>query len=168
LEDVSFLVERALLQLPQPRQPHVALVEATLVRAWPGNVRELLREIAEAAGRAPGAERIRAEHLDARAGRALTTTMLTGMARASVRGAGERPEASVAAGETPAPEGRTRAPLRARHPRWRGLWSAGGSSTRWSSAPGTRPARRSYSGMSLRTLVSRLAEHNVARPRKRT
>jgi transcriptional regulator with PAS, ATPase and Fis domain len=84
-EDVSFLVEHALSQLPQPRQAHVSFVEAILVRAWPGNVRELLREIAEAAGRAPGAERVRAEHLDARAGHALTATVRAGQDTERIR-----------------------------------------------------------------------------------
>jgi DNA-binding NtrC family response regulator len=68
LEDVPFLVERALTQLTPPRRPHASLVEASLRRVWPGNVRELLREIADAAGRVSDGERVRAEHLDARAG----------------------------------------------------------------------------------------------------
>jgi transcriptional regulator of acetoin/glycerol metabolism len=68
LEDIPFLVERALSQCDPPRRPHVSLVEAALGRSWPGNVRELLREIAEAARRAPDTERVQAEHLDALAG----------------------------------------------------------------------------------------------------
>ncbi|HEX3764523.1 MAG TPA: sigma 54-interacting transcriptional regulator [Kofleriaceae bacterium] len=68
LEDVAFLIECALARLAPPRRPHASLVEAALRRAWPGNVRELVREIAAAAGAAPDAERVRAEHLDARAG----------------------------------------------------------------------------------------------------
>jgi transcriptional regulator with AAA-type ATPase domain len=68
LEDVAFLIEHALAQLTPPRQPHASLIEVALRRAWPGNVRELVREIAGAASVAPGTERVRAEHLDPRAG----------------------------------------------------------------------------------------------------
>jgi DNA-binding NtrC family response regulator len=77
LEDVPFLVERALSQLSPARHPHASLVEAALQRAWPGNVRELLRDIAEAASRATGTERVRAEHLDVHAGHALAATAST-------------------------------------------------------------------------------------------
>jgi transcriptional regulator with AAA-type ATPase domain len=70
-EDIAFLIEVALAQLAPPRRPHASLVEAALRRIWPGNVRELVRECAAAAGRADDAERVRAEHLDARAGCAL-------------------------------------------------------------------------------------------------
>jgi transcriptional regulator with PAS, ATPase and Fis domain len=70
-EDIAFLVERALAQIAPPRQPHASLVEAALQRVWPGNVRELMREVAHAAGSAPGAERVRAAHLDPLAGCAI-------------------------------------------------------------------------------------------------
>jgi transcriptional regulator with AAA-type ATPase domain len=71
LEDIAFLIERALAQLAPPRLPHASLVDAALRRAWPGNVRELVRETAAAASTAQDDERVRAEHLDARAGCAL-------------------------------------------------------------------------------------------------
>jgi transcriptional regulator with AAA-type ATPase domain len=76
-EDVSFLIEHALATLTPPRRAHASLVEAALRRAWPGNVRELLRECTEAASHAGDTERVRAEHLDERAGQALDTAPRT-------------------------------------------------------------------------------------------
>ena len=76
LEDLCLLVQQALAGLATPRQPHASLVEAMLLRLWPGNVRELLREVAEAASRAPAGERVRSEHLDPRAGRTLSPAVV--------------------------------------------------------------------------------------------
>jgi DNA-binding NtrC family response regulator len=71
LEEIPFLVERALQQLDPARRPHVSLVEAALTRPWPGNVRELLHEVTDAARRAGDDERVMSEHLDEAAGRPL-------------------------------------------------------------------------------------------------
>jgi transcriptional regulator with PAS, ATPase and Fis domain len=95
LEDVSYLIECALAQLTPPRQPHATLVEAALRRPWPGNVRELVREIAGAAGAAPATERVRAEHLDARAGCALGPAPSTAQDTARIRDVLTREQGNV-------------------------------------------------------------------------
>jgi len=95
LEDIPFLVERAFAQLARPRQPHASLVEAALRRAWPGNIRELLREITEAATRAPVADRVRAEHLDAHAGHAFAAASRPEDSAARIREALVREQGNV-------------------------------------------------------------------------
>ncbi len=74
LEDVPTLIEQA-LSGSRDREllaPHVAFVEACLLRLWPGNVRELLQAVRGAADAAlaEGSKMVRAEHLDDEAGRA--------------------------------------------------------------------------------------------------
>ena len=95
LEDMSFLIEHTLARLTPPRQPHASLIEAALRRAWPGNVRELVLEIAGAAGLAPGTERVRAEHLDARAGYALGSAPRTDEDTARIREALAREHGNI-------------------------------------------------------------------------
>lgn len=95
LEDVSFLIDHALAQLTPPRRPHASLVEIALRRAWPGNVRELMREVAEAARRAPDTERVRAEHLDARAGCALGSALRTDEDATRIREALAREQGNI-------------------------------------------------------------------------
>jgi DNA-binding NtrC family response regulator len=95
LEDLCFLVQHALAGLAPPRQPHASLVEAALRRPWPGNVRELLREVTEAATRAPDGERVRREHLGSRAGDMLTTAPRSVDDSARIRDALAREQGNV-------------------------------------------------------------------------
>lgn len=73
LEEVPWLVARALRTVSPELVAHSTFVETCLLRAWPGNVRELLAETRAAAQNALGlgARLLEASHLDPRAGVAL-------------------------------------------------------------------------------------------------
>jgi len=71
-DEIAWHVARAIASVSPALAAHPKLVEACLLREWPGNVREIAKEARQAAWRAldEGADRVRAEHLDASAGRA--------------------------------------------------------------------------------------------------
>lgn len=56
-EEIPWLVAGELARTRADLKPHVAFVEACMLRRWPGNVRELLGEVRRAAQRALGDER---------------------------------------------------------------------------------------------------------------
>jgi DNA-binding NtrC family response regulator len=76
LEDVPWLVWRAVQQAAPGVTVHSTLVEVCLLRPWPGNVRELLGEVRRAAYavRDAGKKSVRGEDLDGSAGLILDNT----------------------------------------------------------------------------------------------
>lgn len=70
LEEIPWLIERALQSISCELVIHSPFIEACLLRHWPGNVRELLAEVRAAAQNALGlgVRRLEAEHLSPRAG----------------------------------------------------------------------------------------------------
>jgi pSer/pThr/pTyr-binding forkhead associated (FHA) protein len=76
LEEIPWLVQRALAEQDARLKPHAALVEACLLRHWPGNVRELLTEVRTAglAALTKGVDSVTASHLSPAAGLALAAT----------------------------------------------------------------------------------------------
>jgi transcriptional regulator with GAF, ATPase, and Fis domain len=70
LEEIPWLVERAVKSVSPELSAHSSLIETCLLRHWPGNVRELLAELRAAAQDALGrsGRRVEAQHLDNRAG----------------------------------------------------------------------------------------------------
>jgi len=111
--------------------------------AWPGNVRELRNVIERAAVLASGDVILPAD----------LPGQVTNVARAPVGAAGVKPEAKAAASEAPAPKGAAE-----RQRIIDALEECAGNQTR----------AAKLLGMSLRTLVNRLAEYQVARPRNRS
>jgi two-component system response regulator AtoC len=109
--------------------------------AWPGNVRELRNVIERAAVLSSGDVILPAD----------LPSHVTGAASGPVRGVAAKVEASSFAGDTPAPRGTTE-----RERIIDALEQCAGNQT--------RAAKRL--GISLRTLVNRLAEHDIPRPRK--
>jgi DNA-binding NtrC family response regulator len=70
LEEIPWLIDRALKGVAADLTASTPFVEACLLRHWPGNVRELLAEVRSAAQDALGCgvRRVEAQHLSPRAG----------------------------------------------------------------------------------------------------
>jgi len=111
--------------------------------AWPGNVRELRNVIERAAVLSIGDVILPAD----------LPGHLTGVASGPVRTTGAEAPTSAAAGQTPAPK----RPAECQRI-MEALEQCAGNQTR----------AANLLGMSLRTLVNRLAEHDIPRPRKRS
>jgi DNA-binding NtrC family response regulator len=141
-EEIPWLVVQEIRNASPAAVAHVALVEAALMRPWPGNVRELLGAIRQAAQ--VGGEIVRVEDLDPKAGFALAVS----------------PE-SVAEQSPHPPAGPEQLKRQLEEVERQRIIAAldecGGNQTR----------AAKVLGISLRTLVNRLDEFGIARPRKK-
>jgi transcriptional regulator with PAS, ATPase and Fis domain len=136
-EEIPWIVagELARQEACEPSRVHASFLEACLLRPWPGNVRELLGAVRRAVQNAGGAPLLRAEHLDARAG---------------------RPLASAPPGPKTEPPREPEDPAAAERRR---IVDA------LAQAAGNQTAAAQLLGMSLRTLINRIETYDIPRPR---
>jgi DNA-binding NtrC family response regulator len=153
LEEIPWLVRRAVQASGHALDVQASFVEACLLRHWPGNVRELLGAVRRALHAARGGNLLSAEHLDADAGLQASAPPPTPRAPSLHEAPGSESEIRATSRHEPAPA--EVEPTSEKGRMMDALRKTGGNQT----------TAAALLGMSRRTFVRRLEELDVPRPR---